>query len=469
MMRAPPALFVSTLIAASTCTLVNGSGFEECRTDLECGGSRICVERYCLPTPSDCRRASGGFGAQNPIRLAALLPLTDPDGGSIDQSEVAGLNALELAIEDVNESGGIESRLFSLYVCNTRTQDEVLERQVEWAVNQLGVPAVFTSGSGQTVRATEVPARLDAGVLVMSASSTSEELIGVYQRRGSPWRVAPPDPLQVGVMSRVIGDDAELAQARRVAIVYEKGTYGFGLASGLRQRLSADAGRTVDIFEYAGRGAASTREVQALQAFHGSSLPPRLTVFVGFPPDIRTVVASARATPTLSYASGHRWFFSDSAKDPSILSPMTSSELSGSLGTAPAQGVGAAFDDFRSRYRRRFEIDPNDFSFTSHSYDAAYLVMYGAAWAAREGGPITGARMSEGLTKVSAASGQVFRVRADTWRNASAQLLAGRAINVEGASGNLDFDLDAGAPPSPYEVWRVGDGGVLTTVRLVNP
>lgn len=462
------ALLISSAVLASTCTLINGSGFDECRNDLECGSSRFCVERYCLPLPTDCRRSAGGFGAPNALRLAALLPLSDPDGGT-DQSETASLNAFELAVEDVNESGGLDGRPFSLYVCDTRTSDVALGEQVAWAVEQLGAPAIFTSGSGQTVKATEAPARLDAGTLVMSASATSEELIGVYQRRGAPWRVAPPDPLQVGVMARVITDDAELSQVRRVGIVYEKGTYGFGLASSLRQRL-VQAGKTAEIIEYPARGAAGSREVEALQSFHGPiGATQRLSVFVGFPPDIRTVVTAARSSPSLSWSSGHRWFFSDSAKDPAIITAQTLPELQSALGTAPAQGVGSAFEDFRSRYRRRFSVDPNDFSYTSHSYDAAFLVMFAAAWASREGGPINGQRMIDGMSRLGVASGVSFRIRADTWRNASAALLAGRSINLDGASGALDFDLDAGAPPSPYEVWRVTDGGTLATVRLVNP
>jgi branched-chain amino acid transport system substrate-binding protein len=62
-----------------------------------------------------------------------------------------------------------------------------------------------------------------------------------------------------------------------------------------------------------------------------------------------------------------------------------------------------------------------------------------------------------------------FQLKSTGWRDASAALAAGRSINVDGASGQLDFDLDAGAPSSPYEVWQVTDGGSFTTVGLVNP
>jgi len=48
-------------------------------------------------------------------------------------------------------------------------------------------------------------------------------------------------------------------------------------------------------------------------------------------------------------------------------------------------------------------------------------------------------------------------------------LQAGTATNVDGASGPLDFDSDAGFPSSPIELWQVQADGTFTTVRNVNP
>lgn len=470
-------LTVAVLALGSTCTLINGSGFEECTSDQECGASRVCVQRYCLPMPAQCRRDVGAFDKANSIRLAALLPLSEViDGGAevIDDSEVAGLNAMELAIEDVNGGAGINNRLFALYVCNTRKNAETLAEQATWAVTQIGVPAIITSGSGQTLAASGTPALIDAGTMIVSATATSPELIGTFQRNGSTWRVAPPDTLQVRVMANTLLAEPDYAGATTMAVLYEDSAYGRGIASILRERLVA-LGKTSEIRSY-------TKPVNPnlvtgfLETFHvagaadaGTGPRTKATVFVGFPPEIVPVITAAGASPTLSYASGHRWFFSDSAKDPAIVTPRTLPQLPGALGTTPAQGTGTAYADFRSRYRDRFRIDANDFSYTSHSYDAAFLVMLGAAYATRDNGALTGGRISEALTKMSVGTGMSFRLSPMSWRDASAALAAGRSVNLDGTSGALDFDLDAGAPASPYEVWQVTDGGSFTTVRLVNP
>lgn len=467
-MRWRAAWWLWGVVLLGSCSFING-GFEECTTDAQCGASRVCLEGYCLPLPPQCRREVGAFDKADAIRLAALLPLSEGlDGGVVDASEVAGLNAIDLAIEDVNGSNGINNRLFALYVCNTGRIASVVTAQTTWAVGQLGVPAIITSGSTQTAAATDAPARVDAGTLVISATATSPELIGIFGRNGTPWRVAPPDSLQVPVMARLLTMEPTYATSASYAVLYEETSYGRGIASALRERLQA-LGKRSEISGYTSPIDVS-RFTMALQTFHGPSAgQPRTTVFVGFPVDIVPFLTSTRSNPTLSTASGHRWFFSDSAKDSTIVTAQTLSELSGTFGTTPAQGAGTAYQDFRSRYRTRYQLDPNDYSFTSHSYDAAMLVMLSAAWASREGGAITGSRMGEALTKVSATSGTTYRLGPGTWRDASAALSQGRTVNLEGASGALDFNPDAGAPSSPYEVWQVTDGGTFTTVRLETP
>ena len=456
------------LLGLAGCSLING-GFEECATDSQCGAGRVCLERYCLPLPPQCRREVGGFDRADSIRIAALLPLSEgPDGGTVDASEVAGLNAIDLAVEDVNGSGGIGNRQFSLYVCNTERQAATIEEQTTWMVRQLGVPAIITSGSGQTRAATDTPARADAGTFIISATATSPVLVGLFQQKGTPWRVAPSDALQVPVMARLLTQHPDYAGSNGYAILHEDTDYGRPIASGLRERLEA-LGRRAEIYEYK-RPIPVEGFVNSVQGFHALDAgATRTTVFVGFPSDIVPVVTAARATTLLSSASGHRWFFSDSAKDPAIVTAQTFPQVAGALGTAPAQGAGTAYQDFRSRYRTRYQLDPNDYSFAGHSYDAAMLLMLSAAWASRENGPITGPRMADALLRVSAPGATTYRLGPTTWRDASAALSQARSINVEGASGALDFSPDAGAPSAPYEVWQINDGGTFTTVRTENP
>ena len=96
-----------------------------------------------------------------------------------------------------------------------------------------------------------------------------------------------------------------------------------------------------------------------------------------------------------------------------------------------------------------------------------YLVMLAAAWATGNGGALTGARMADGMNHL--ASGALSPLVPSNFSQAVSALQGGTSINVEGASGKLDFDADAGAPPSPYELWKVEPDAGFSTQALVEP
>jgi branched-chain amino acid transport system substrate-binding protein len=195
---------------------------------------------------------------------------------------------------------------------------------------------------------------------------------------------------------------------------------------------------------------------------------PAATVLVAFPRDVIAIVTAAASNVKLQRASGHRWFLSDAAKDPVIVTRETANELESCLGTAPAQGAGAAFGSFSDAFFTRFGVRPDTYAFTSHAYDAMWLTMASTAWASQNGGAITGERMREGMAHVSERGLPPLRLLASNWTELSTAMSSGASVNVEGSSGPLDYNLDAGTPASPYEVWQVLDGG-LTTVRFVSP
>jgi branched-chain amino acid transport system substrate-binding protein len=195
---------------------------------------------------------------------------------------------------------------------------------------------------------------------------------------------------------------------------------------------------------------------------------PKATVVVALPEDLRALVTAAGATTQLSKDGGHAWMMTDIAKDPAIINSATLPQLVGSLGTAPAQGAGSAYPFFSDRFKARYGVDPADYSYTSHSYDAMYLVMLSAAWASQGGAAISGPRMNEGMHKVTGGVTS-YRLLSVDWVSAVNALTSGVTIDVEGSSGKLDFDYDAGAPSAPYEVWRITPDGGFVTDRILQP
>ncbi len=449
--------------AAASCSFTTATGFTECTADSQCGASRACRDGYCLPLPERCVRTEGAFDKGDRIPLVALLPLTEtPDGGARDESELQGLNAMSLAVFEANDREGLKGRRFALYSCNTGRSRDVLQQQLRWFVNELQVPAVITSGSGQTIAAAAEPSRADAGLMIMSATATSPELVEVYRRDFTVWRVAPPDTQQALVIEQLFRADAAYMGAQRIGVLYDDSAYGQGLAAATQERLAL-LGRSTRLVQFPVPLTDPAGIISQLESF-----APQATVLVAFAPEVRTLIAEAATRPALTRANGHRWLLTDSSKDPSIIDAATGPQLADALGTAPAQGAGSSFSVFRDRFISRYGADPNNYSFTSHSYDGMYLVMLSAAWASGGGGPISGPRMNDGMRKLTGGA-RSYRLLGVDWVGASSDLASGQAIDAEGSSGRLDFDYDAGAPKSPYEVWRILPDGGFTTAGIVTP
>jgi hypothetical protein len=82
--------------------------------------------------------------------------------------------------------------------------------------------------------------------------------------------------------------------------------------------------------------------------------------------------------------------------------------------------------------------------------------------------PITGPAMAQGLCQVSSLQASPLELQPSQFETAAQQLENGNAINVDGASGALDFNCATGEAPSDYAVWTV-NGGTFTQVGLVAP
>jgi len=460
------ALVVVTALALASCSFTTASGFVECNTDADCGAGFACVKTYCLPLPDGCSRHAGVFNQANRIPLLAVQPMSSPqgDGGIVtDESEVQALRAMSLAVEEVNEREGLKGRKYGLFFCDSNDDKNRGAEQAGWLVKNVGVPAILSSGTGLTNTIATQADRVAAQAMIISPTATGTSLVSLFQSDKNVWRVAPDDSQQAKVLANEVAQATAGNVNLKVVIAHVHSDYGNDFQVALRGELTM-RGRQVEAVQFSG-GLNPTDALAVVNTIAAKS--PVATVLIGFAPDVVSIITLASSNPTLRRSAGHLWFFSDSAKDPAILTPVTGPELEGRLGTAPAQGAGAAFGSFSDSFLVRYGIRPDSYSFTSHAFDAAWLTLVATAWAAQNNGGVTGARMREGMAQLS-GTGTPTQLLDTNWSALSNAMLEGRAVNVEGSSGPLDFNLDTGTPSAPYEVWQVLDGG-LSTVRLVTP
>jgi branched-chain amino acid transport system substrate-binding protein len=462
-MRTLAILSLSTALLTG-CSFTTASGLSECETTADCDKDMVCSNHFCLPQPALCGVLEGDTSS-NAVPIGAALPMSlssiDPNLGK-DESEVQGLNAIKLALKEINDRGAAGKKL-ALHVCDTASDPVLTEKQVRWLVDEKKVVALLTGGSRQTQLAAAIT--LPKGVLTMSSSATSPELT-TLQDMGLLWRTAPSDAIQGKVIANLLLNDPAFSSVTRVGILYLDDAYGQGLYNVIDGQL--DGTRIlVDGAQYARKLESGAVDVplNKVDAFN-----PDLTIIIGFEDDVKKFIKRAATSSTnMKAADGHRWFFSDSAKDPALLSDAdVRSQIQGAYGTAPAQGAGQAYSSFRSRFiTENPNTDPSNYAFTSHSYDSMYLLGLAVAYSQGTSNSVTGTKMAEGLTKVS--SGTSIQLTSSNFTQAASELAAGRSIDVEGASGSLQFDA-AGEAPSPIELWQVDvPNNTFRFVRNVPP
>ncbi len=467
-MRALRMSSVVALLSLSGCSLISASGLEECQTSADCGSDKVCTEGLCLPQPTGCGTV---YGIQEPgaIAMGALFPVhsgTSADA-PIDESDEQGLNATVLALDQINQRG-LSGKHFTLYYCDTGNDANRARLQAAWLVKEKKVSAVITAGSGQTLAVAQ-SVTIGANVVTMSYSATSPEITPLQDTNGGPvglvWRTSPSDSIQGTVIANLLRTDTRFGSPKRVGILYLNEPYGQGLYNIVNEQLAAGTGITSQGFSYT-RGDIRAA-MDALNTFD-----PDLTVLVGFASDVTSILTDAANRSNLN-RTVHKWLFSDSVKDRAVLANPNSvayAQAQGFYGTAPAQGAGQAFNAFRSSFRSKYNnTDPSEYAYTSNAYDAMYLLALGAAYSQGTTGSVTGPKLAEGLTKLSATQNAATQLTSTNFTTLATELAAGRSVNVDGASGALDFNNDTGEAPAPVELWRVNGGNFETVSTIPAP
>ena len=453
-------LFSAVLALLAGCSFTTAAGREECQVSADCSSDQVCTQGFCLPQPAGCDRFRGSEES-SAIPLGALIPLST-GAGTIDESDQQALNAVELALDEANQRD-VKGRKLALYICDTAGDLERTRKQAAWLVKDKQVAGVVTAGSSQTLEAAKET--LPKGVLTISYSATSPELTSLQDTNGGAvglvWRTSPSDAIQGRVIANLLLNDARFSGITKVGILYVNDPYGQGLFNVISEQLSGKRTTSSRFYERRGDVSAAVSQLNATD--------PDITVLVGFEDDARRIIQQAATESNLSRASGHRWFFTDSVKDVTVLQDTTvRGQVDGSYGTAPAQGAGQAYNAFSSRFLTKYNKDPSDYSFISHAYDAMYLMVLGAAYSQGTTNAVTGAKMAEGLTKVSTGSSSAStQLTSSNFTFLLGEMAAGRTLNLEGASGRLDFD-DKGEASSPIELWRV-EGTTFQHVQAIEP
>jgi branched-chain amino acid transport system substrate-binding protein len=438
---------------------------------VECTDNALCRSAFGLG--SVCGEEGFCEGAAPNPRCDETTPpdlLTRPEdhpdvivfGSLVDRAfDVPVERAFQLAVVQVNQSDGLEGREFGLVACNyeddseidSMTQEEAALDTATYLVDVLGAPVLLGPSTSVLTGVVweEVSPR---GSVVVSPSATSPALTYVDgldksdENPGTLWRTAPPDSLQ----GRAIAVDLRQLGMTSVGVVRQDGAYGEGLAQVFLEAFQ-DGTHTADTYPW---GTSAQRDEAVASA---SQSGVEVVLFISS--ELADGIAFLNAAAVLSgFDDVDYLYLTDGAADINLLGPTTAATYlyPKVRGTRPSLPGGDVYEAFSASYSAAYGDDPVDYAWTAHSYDAAWLGMYGTAWSLLQEGAIIAPGIGRGLRRLS--SGAPIDIRPGTWADVLEEFNAGRGIDVTGASGDLDFDPATEETEGPVDVWVIVEGVV---------
>ena len=397
--------------------------------------------------------------------------------------------AARLAFLQANARGGVDGRNLGIVLCNIDdgssggpndglSTSEALTETGRYLALTLGVPAIIgpaKSGDAEALFQELNPSSDPSGVLMISPSATSDQLEALdptpsNETPGLFWRTAPPDSLQgnaIAVDMRTLnvemGRDAIVTKA---VAIYQDGAYGDNLS-----RVFASA------FMAAGGPLPQTRP------FTSDSERDAAVTAVGDDPTIDEVLfISSNTADTIAFFNAaaidigydtKTIFVPDAAATSDVLGVADPARFGNTRGSRPAplkRNEDLVYAAFLAAYENEYpdETDVEQLSFTANAYDAAWLLGYGTAWAiGNEGGVITGQTIARGLRRVS--SGELLQVGPGDWTAALQAFSSGQSFDIEGASGDLDYDPINEETTAPTEIWSVAGTSIVGLYTIPAP
>lgn len=366
-----------------------------------------------------------------------------PETGDLALLGPPMIKAVELAIQQINEAGGVLDKDVVLVAGNSGTNEDVASETVNRQLSSEKVDAIVGPASSRVTKAV-IDEITGAGVVECSPSNTGDELTTIDDNGGFYFRTAPPDILQSQALAEVIANDDH----EKVAILALNDAYGKGFAENLEGDLK-DAGVEVTAnVAYDPKGASFDADVKKVV-----DTKPDAVALISFPDTggrILTTMIEQGAGPDKVGI-----YVADGMQSNDLfgkVDPNNPAVVKGIRGTAPSAAPKAGRPGFGEEFAAF--APGTDTIFSAHAYDCVMVIAL-AAVAAESDDPGKIQKEMNAVTK----GGE----KCTSFADCKKLLEDGEDIDYDGASGPLDF-VDAGEPGAgTYDVYEFGADGKYVT------
>jgi len=467
--------FAGTVCSAGLCIASGGveagvdagAAGDRCTKTAECiadkGAHAVCldgeVRRCATLTSEDCTSVIGHDERDHPMIVGLMVDLEEEASLGVLAGASLALNDFQQALSGVPAAQGIAPHPLVLVVCDERA-DAV--RAARHLVDTLSVPAIL--GPTSSARLIDVLSQItrDRRTLWMSATASGDPIPNAKDGH-LVFRTAPSDAFEgkvMGLAAQKIAVSFSTTQARAVS-VSSSTDRGKSLTQGLEDSLALN-GESLASNKKSGRYAS----ISLSQAPSESSLDavakavaesaPHLVLLAGGDEQAALLERIEEAWPSGTDSPAHPTYV--------LASGVLSAGLLGALGKAPdgwlsrihvvfpSNERSPVFQTFRRLLASGASKVPPAFE-AAKAYDALYMIGLSVIPGIAER---VGHRLVEGSEMASAIStfliaGDRGEVGAISLPGLAARLSVQTAVDLEGASGPVDFD-EAGNVETNVEI-----------------
>ncbi len=375
------------------------------------------------------------------IKIGTLLPIT----GNLATFGPDMQRAVELAVEEINDAGGIDGRNIEVVNEDSRTDPAQAPQAMQRLINEGVVAVVGAASSGVTSSVRQ--AAVDNKVVLITPASTGPALTE-EDNDGFFFRVPPNDVMQGQVLAQVLAED----NITRVATLFVNNDYGQGLNDALKDTfLTEYQGAVQNEVEFDDKSTTFDSEVR--DANTGS---PDAIVYIGYP---GTGVPIMQAAQNQGVVEETPFYFSEGVFSESFVSDVGQNDegefiLAGFKGSTPEALTGATTAaSFAERFNDGFGHDPE--LFAAQSFDATMAIALGIA-AANSDDP---ADFKSFMRDAWNSPGQ--KVSSEDLAGAIEKAADGQDVDYRGVSTDFDWNNDNDPVRGLYAVWQVQDDGSI--------
>lgn len=379
-----------------------------------------------------------------PLKIGFIGDLT----GGLAEIGVEMRDGFLLAIEHVNEAGGVFGQPVEFVIGDTNTDPTIAVEEARRMIEIEGVHVIVGAHASANTLAIAESVAGPAGIPQISPASSSPQL-AVANDDDFLFRATLNDKVQGPALAQLVRERG----FSNVGVIFRDDAWGQGIADAFEAAFTETWGGQVVKVAVAPQQTSYLSELQ-----QSLSNDPEALVMLAYVPEGTVILREAIENDLYS-----DFVFGPTSRNPSLLDAIGAEHLGGMYGTAPgtAPGTESALL-WEAAYVDEYE-QPYGFPYTKQVYDAVIAF----ALAAEAAQSNDGAAIRDQLRRVGGAPGQQVFADVGSIRLGLEAAARGDDVDYEGAAQTLEWDESGDLASGFVGIWRFSAEGAIEDTGVI--